>query len=167
MMGVEHSQLSTGDRSEGLDGPTKVAPEPSSMLTTGVDNRRPFSPQGQKNTTSLFVPTGGVNASVESGGVSNGGSTLLPGAKLTLANYVHKPTSNFANVSSTVNGKDNPLTGNVTIVDSSIQNRRVESEMSPDLKAVVKNVLLKHPESQAGLRFLFDPNHNDSFGRNI
>ena len=63
-------------------------------------------------------------------------------------------------MSSTVNGKDNSLTGNVTIIDSSIQNRRVESEMSSDLKAVVKNVLLKHPESQAGLRYLFDPNHN-------
>ena len=51
-MGVEQSQLSMGDRNELLDGPTKVVPEPSSMLTTGVDNRRPIFPQGGKNTTS-------------------------------------------------------------------------------------------------------------------
>ena len=35
-MGGEHSRLSMGDRNELLDGPTKVVPEPSSMLTTGV-----------------------------------------------------------------------------------------------------------------------------------
>ena len=61
-MGVEHSQLSTGDRSEVLDGPTKVAPEPSSMLTTGVDNRRPrlFSTGGGGRTLRLYLYPRGV-----------------------------------------------------------------------------------------------------------
>ena len=164
-MGVEQSQLSTGDKNELFDGPTKVVPEPSSMLTTGVDNRRPISPQGGKNTTSSFVLTGGVNASVESGGV-NGGTTSLPGAKLTLANYTtQKPTSDFGKLSSTittgVNRKSNSSPGSVTIIDSLIlpmggQMKRVENEMSSEMKAVVKKVLLKHPESQAGLRFVFD-----------
>ena len=93
----EHFRLSMGDRNELLDGPTKVVLEPSSMLTTGVDNRRPTRPtslQGEKNTTSSFILTGGVNARVESVGVS-GGTTSLSGNKLTLASYKHKLTSNL------------------------------------------------------------------------
>ena len=61
------------------------------MLTMGVDNRRPTSSQGGKNTTSSFILTGGVNARVESVDVS-GGTTTLPEKKLTLASaYQHKP----------------------------------------------------------------------------
>ena len=120
--------------------------------------------------SSFVVLTGGVNANVESGGV-NGGTTSLPGAKLTLANYTtQKPTSDFAKLSSTVtagvNRKSNSSPGSVTKIDSSIlpmggQMKRVENEMSSEMNAVVKKVLLKHPESQAGLRFLFDTDHND------
>ena len=59
-MGVEQSQLSTGDRNELLDGPTKVVPEPPSVLMTGVDNRSKthFSTGGEEHYVFIFTHGG-------------------------------------------------------------------------------------------------------------
>ena len=70
---------------------------------------------GETLSTPSFILTGGVNARVESMGVS-GGTTTLSGNKVTLASYKHKPTSYFGKLPSTlttlVNGKTiSPLGG--------------------------------------------------------
>ena len=56
----EHSRLSMDDRNELLDGPTNVVLEPSSMLTTGVDNRRPrhFFTGGEKHYVFIYTHGG-------------------------------------------------------------------------------------------------------------